>query len=494
MNTSLRRLAAVLLLVFAVIAVDVTYLQVVAGPRYRDDPRNQRVVASRIATERGPILSWENVVLARSTARADNPEAFDRSYPEGALYAHVVGYSSLLFGDTGLEAARASELSSGRTGTISALIDALLGRSSDPLGLRLTLSQTVQSTAAAALGDQRGAVVAIDPTTGAVLAMYSSPSFDPNTLLGDDPSAGDALDADPAKPLLNRGIAETYPPGSAFKIITAAAALESGAVNSDTLFPDPLELELPGSTATIRNFDRAVCADGVEVSLTVAFRRSCNTVFGALGMQLGADRLVGQAIDFGFRKDIPFDLATIASVIPDAQTFTNDLPALAQTAIGQRDVRATPLQMALAAAAVANEGRLMTPYLVEETFDRDLNVVEVTEPVVWQRAISPGTAVVLTELMEDAVDNGTGRAARIEGVRVAGKTGTAEVPGAAPHAWFVGFAPVDAPRIAVAVVVESGGALGDEATGGSVAAPIARAVMKAWIETSQVSPPLQSPG
>jgi peptidoglycan glycosyltransferase len=494
MNRSLRRLAAVLLMVFAVIAVDVTYLQVVAGPRYRDDPRNARVVESRIATERGPILTRENVVVARSTARPDNPEAFDRSYPEGSLYGHVAGYSSLLFGDTGIEAAYADELSSGRTGTISAVIDALLGRASDPLGVRLTVSHAVQNAAAAALGDQRGAVVALDPATGAVLALYSSPTFDPTVLLGGDPEPGDALAADPAKPLLNRAIGETYAPGSSFKVVTTAAGLESGAVNPDTTFPDPAELELPGSTATIRNFDRNVCGDGVEVSLTVAFRRSCNTVFGALGMQLGADRLIGQAVDFGFRREIPFDLPTIASAIPEAVTFTNDLPALAQTAIGQRDVRATALQMALVAAAVANEGRQMTPYLVEETFDRDLNVEQVTEPVVWQRAMSPGTALVLAELMEDAVANGTGRAAGIEGTRVAGKTGTAEVPGAAPHAWFIGFAPVEAPQIAVAVVVENGGALGDEATGGSVAAPIARAVMRAWIETSREPIPLQSPG
>ena len=317
--------------------------------------------------------------------------------------------------------------------------------------------------------------------------MVSKPDFDPNTLLGPGAAgAGDALAAAADRPLLNRAVAETYPPGSTFKIVTATAALETGAAGPGTTYPNPVELALPGTNSVIRNFDRRRCGGGATISLVEAFAVSCNTTFGMIGLELAPGELVDAAEGFGFGFDVPFELPTLSSVIPPAGDFTDDRPALAQSAIGQRDVRATPLQMALIAAGIANGGWIMSPYVVAEVFNSEGVVTSRTDPVGWRRAMSPSTADVLSDLMERVVTSGTGSRAAVPGIRIAGKTGTAEVPDAAPHAWFVGFGPIGArpgtPQIAIAVIVESGGDLGENATGGTVAAPIAQAVLSAFFE------------
>jgi peptidoglycan glycosyltransferase len=404
-------------------------------------------------------------------------------YPEGEPYSHVVGYSTVLFGDTGLESTWSAELTSDRDSTISGVLNALLGGDLRPRGLRLTIDHDLQTTAYEALAGQIGAVIALDPATGAVLAMASNPTFDPNLLLGLNAGPqGTALENDPDRPLLNRAAAETYNPGSTFKTVTAAAALETGIAGPATNFPNVAELELPGSTATISNANGQRCGDGASVSLTTALALSCNTVFGMLGMEVGADALVGQAEALGFNTEpVISDFRVVASVIPPADTFLNSEAALAQSAIGERDVRATPLQMATIAAAIANGGEVIEPYLVAEVFTADAEVESVTEPTPLGRAMSPATAGSLEEMMERVVTSGTGRRAAVNEVRIAGKTGTAEVPGGSPHAWFIGFGPVDAepgqPQIAIAVLVESGGTLGADASGGTVAAPIAQAVL-----------------
>jgi peptidoglycan glycosyltransferase len=485
MNGPVRHVALTVFAVFAVMILMLTWIQAVDADRYRDDPRNLRTVAARAGSERGVIISADGVVLAESVADPDDPRAFRRFYPEGALYAHTVGFDSLLFGDTALEGSRASELTSDRDATLSGVMSAIFGDDLRPRGLRLTLDHELQSAAHEALGDQRGVVIALDPQTGAILAMVSKPDFDPNLLQGPAAGAyGDALDGDPTQPLLNRGIRETYPPGSAFKVITTTAGLETGLAGPGTLFPNPSELSLPGSTATIRNFDRRTCGPSEAVSLAVAFARSCNTTFGALGMEVGPGPLVDSAEGYGFGLEIPFELGGTASFIPSVDEFGDDLPAVAQSAIGQRDVRATPLQMALAAAAVANGGEIMEPYVVSEIFASDGTVEWTAEPVTWRRAMSPATADALSELMEQVVASGTGSRAAVPGVRIAGKTGTAEVPGSPPHAWFVGYGPVDPEpderQIAVVVVVESGGNAGEDATGGRVAAPIAQQVLNTF--------------
>lgn len=267
-------------------------------------------------------------------------------------------------------------------------------------------------------------------------------------------------------------------------MITTASGLDEGLVSPSTEFDDPVELELPGSESTIQNFDGGVCRNGTTVTLEYAFVKSCNTVFAQLGMDLGGDRLGFTSQAFGYNQTVPFEFNVLSSVFPPPGTIEDNPPATAQNAIGQRDNRATPLLMAMAAGAVANKGTQMVPFLVSEIFTSDGVVEMATEPSVWRRAMSPASASVLSDLMEQVIISGTGRRAAVPGVRVAGKTGTAQVTGKAPHAWFIGFGPVaasaDTPQIAIAVVVESGGDFGESATGGTVAAPIAQEVLAAF--------------
>jgi peptidoglycan glycosyltransferase len=309
--------------------------------------------------------------------------------------------------------------------------------------------------------------------------MVSSPTFDPNALAGPGAlEAREALIEDPGRPLLDRSRSEFYAPGSTFKLIVSSAGLTTGFVTPETRLPDTDLLELPGSTATIANADGGFCGNGDTVTFERALVVSCNTAFADLGMRLGADALLEAAEDAGFNRPIPFDLPVVESVFPTE--LGNDLPATAQSAIGGRDVRASPLHMALIAAGIANEGVIMTPHLVDAVLDENGATVEQVEPAVWRRMMPAEDAVTLTAMMEKVVSEGTGWRAQIPGLTLAGKTGTAEVPGAPPDVWFVAFGPTDDPGIAVAVLVESGGELGDEGSGGTVAAPIARAVIEAW--------------
>jgi peptidoglycan glycosyltransferase len=283
--------------------------------------------------------------------------------------------------------------------------------------------------------------------------------------------------------LLNRAIAAAYPPGSSFKVLVAAAALATGDYDPGTELEDRDELALPGSTAVIRNSDEGFCGDGATITLQRALAVSCNTAFAALGMEIGAGALLAAVEGAGFNGTIPFDFPTAASVLPP-DGLADDLPALAQTALGQRDVRATPLQMALLAAAVANGGEIMRPYLVRAILNADGEETSLTRASAWRRAMAAEVAAALAEMMEAVIAEGTGWRAAVPGVRVAGKTGTAEVPGGAPDVWFIGFGPVDPepgePRIAIAVLVEDGGGLGEDGSGGSVAAPIAQKVLAAF--------------
>lgn len=313
--------------------------------------------------------------------------------------------------------------------------------------------------------------------------MYSSPTFDPAALLGVSPELGDALQADESQALVNRAIATALAPGSVFKVITAAAALESGLANPDTTYPNVLELDLPGSTAVIRNADRGLCGEDESTDLATGFRRSCNTVFGQVGIDVGAEIISDMAESFGFNRTLPFELTTAESSFP-LEPLADDPAATAQSAIGQRDVRATPLQMAMVAAAVANGGLIMQPFVISEEFDRELNILKRIEPVEVRRALSPGTAAALGQMMEEVVSSGTGLRAAVEGATVGGKTGTAQVPNESPHAWFIGYAANEERQIAVVVVIENGGNAGDDATGGTVAAPIAAEIMRIWLETT----------
>ncbi len=482
MNVALRRTAYAIFFAFLLLAASVTYVQAVNGPDYRDDPRNPRLVAWRTGRERGPIVTSDQVAIALSQQSRLDPKLFEREYPHGELYAHTVGYTSVLFGSIGLEKTHASTLTSDRDSTISGVLNGILGGDTRPRGLRITIDHGLQMAAVEALGGQKGAIVAIDPATGAVLALVSNPTFDPNTLIGPDAgTAGQDLESDPDEPLRNRVTDESYSPGSVFKVITTGSGLDTGLVSPSSLFPDPVELELPGSDSTIKNFNGEVCNDGKEVTLEFAFIRSCNTTFAQLGMDLGGNQLATAANRFGFNQSVPFDLDVLTSFFPAGAALERNLPATAQSAIGQRDVQTTPFLMALTAAAVANDGTMMAPYLVYDVFTSDGAVESSTVPEPWRRAMSPATAAVLADLMEQVVVSGTGSRAAVPGIRIAGKTGTAQVTGKAPHAWFIGYGPVEPElgehSIAIAVVVESGGDSGESATGGSVAAPIAQKVL-----------------
>jgi peptidoglycan glycosyltransferase len=487
MNAPVRRIVWALLAGFLALVLATTWIQVVAGPGYRDDPRNPRLSAWRVGRERGAIITDDAVVAGRSDPSSVDSQTFTRVYPTADRYAHTAGYVSVLFGSRGLERTREQDLVSHRDSTISGVLNAVLGGDPRPRGLRLTFDDELQQAAVDALDGSRGSIIALDPATGAVLASVSTPGFDPNSLVGSDAGpAGKSLEEDPDLPLLHRTIATTYPPGSTFKIVTTAAALETGIAGPSTEFPDPEALELPGTSATIHNYDDGVCADGRSITLAEAFIRSCNTTFGALGMQVGGDALAATAEAFGFNQEIPYDLPVLASTMPEADDFADDPAATAQNALGQRDVRATPIQMALVAAAVANDGNIMIPFVVGDVFTHDGKIESTAEPTLWRRAISPATAAVLSDLMEQAVLSGTGHNAAVPGVRVAGKTGTAEVTGSAPHVWFVGFAPVDPEpgerQIALAIVLEDGGPAGETASGGSVAAPIAARMFETYLK------------
>ncbi len=480
MTRGVRQVTWVLLAMFGVLVVNLQVIAVVEADDLADRPTNDRRLVERYASQRGLILVGDEPA-ARSvrTDDPDDPLAFLRRYPLGERAAHVVGWDSIDVGRSGIEAAFDDELSPTSSGLLADELAALLGQRSDTgSNVSLTIEPSVQAAAERALGDRDGAVVALDPTTGAVLAHTSAPSFDPNVLAGHDRSAvlaeWDELRADPRRPLLDRATSELFPPGSTFKVVVAAAALEAG-VEPTTAFPDEPAYD-PGIGQPIRNFDAgSPCGDGESITLRRALAVSCNTVFARLGVELGFDAVQQQAQAFGFDREIPYELPVADSVFPreadDAQ--------LAQSSIGQFDVRATPLQMAMIAAAVANDGVLMTPHVVAEVRDPSQRLEAGPRAGPWDsgrfraEAVSVRTAAQLEEMMVETVADGTATRAAIPDVRVGGKTGTAQDPSdATPTAWFIGFAGDD---VAVAVVVPDAGGGG----GGSVAAPIARAVMEA---------------
>lgn len=481
MNRPTRRLAMAIFAAFGVLLGFVTWYQVLAVDRYRNDPRNVRTALSESGKERGLIVTRDGLVLARSDPDPDDPTAFLRSYPEGEIFAPVVGYTSLLAGTAGLERSFADDLRSRRDFTISDLIAATFGGDLRPRSLQVSLDPDLQKLAYRLLDGQRGAVVAIDPVTGELLAYVSVPSYDPNLLTGEK-----ALDLrqelldDPDRPLIDRAGNSLYAPGSTFKTVVAATALDEGFAGPETEFQDPETFPLPNSSATISNFNDSVCDQGTTVTLETAFVKSCNTIFADLAIQIGAGPIGATADDFGFNDafELPWPTARSSFLTADLMA---DPAALGQSGIGERDVRATPLQMALVAATIANDGELMEPYVVRQVFDADGNTVEEFGPSRPRRVLSPAAASALTEMMERVVTNGTGRNAAVPGVRVAGKTGTAQGEGGAPDLWFVGFAPVEAPSIALAVLIEDGGARGDDATGGALAAPIGAQLIADWL-------------
>ena len=479
MNPPIRRLAIACLVIFGALLVNATWLQVVDAKSLRNKPGNVRILLSEYEHQRGPIVVEPNAV-ARSVKTQDQLK-YLRRYPFGPEYAPATGFYSVIYGATGIERAENSVLA----GTddrffVRRLSDLVTGRTPQGGAVVLTLDPKAQDAAWNGLEGKVGAVVALDPRTGAVLALASRPSFNPSRLSSHNATAirryyGE-LQSSPHDPLLNRAIAQTYPPGSTFKVVTSAAALSTGKYTPDTSIPAPHVLPLPLSNHKLENFGGEVCSSSGHMTLQQALTISCNTAFAGLGLKLGADTLSQQAEAFGFNSAPRIPLLAAPSVFPN----NLDRPQTALAAIGQYDVRATPLQMAMVAAGVANHGIVMSPYLVKQTEAPDLSVLETTQPQVYRRAVTSTVADDLTQMMISVVEHGTGTAAQIPGTAVAGKTGTAQHgEGAHPHAWFIAFAPAQDPQVAIAVLVEDGGNLGSEATGGALSAPVAAAVMRA---------------
>ena len=483
MNNPIRRLSLLVAALFCTLFIATSWIQFVQAGELRDRPGNRRTLLASYSQERGAILVGGEAV-ARSEA-TDDELKYQRSYPQGKLYSHITGYFSFLYGaGGGLESAE-NGLLTGQSDQLfyRRLGDLLTGTQPKGVSLELTIDPLAQKAAEDALGNQRGSVVALDPKTGAILALVSHPQYDPNSLSSHDAdtaqTAWSQLNAASGKPLVNRAIGgDLYPPGSVFKIVTAAAALSSGQYTENSQLPGPKTLDLPQTTAGLVNDWGGQCGNGT-VTLLEALQDSCNTAFGYLGMQLGGQAIRDEAAKFGFGQQLKVPMSVTPSSVPDQM----NPPQEAQAAIGQYDVRVTPLQVAMLSAAVANQGKVMQPYLVKQTRGSDLEVIDQTAPQELGQAMSPENAAALTRMMEAVVDDGTGTRARISGVQVAGKSGTAQHgEGLAPHAWFTSFAPADDPKVAVAVVVEDGGNAGMSAGGGSVAAPIARNVMKAVID------------
>lgn len=488
MTRQIRVVATAFLVLFGLLFVNVNYLQVFAADELANHPANKRLLIQEYDVDRGEILAADRrTVLARSR-ETDGALRYLRRYPEGELYAHLTGYHSFVFGRSEVEQSYNRYLS-GRADELlpERLIDDILGRDRQGASVVLTVDPELQESAADALGGRPGAVAAVEPATGRVLAMVANPSYDPNRLSSHDGQAvrqaWDRLNEDPAKPMVSRANRELFPPGSTFKVVSAAAALENGA-GPDTSFPNPPTLQLPQTTHTLDNFGGGHCLGGAgQITLAQALQISCNVTFGHIGLELGAEDLVEQARRFGFGEEIPMDIPFAEGQIEDVGFFEDNLPRVAISAIGQGDVRTNVLHMALVAGAIGNRGVMMEPRVAREIRDPSGRVIREIEPEEYGRPLGPRSAQALARMMEAVVEGGTGTAARIEGVAVAGKTGTAQTTtGADPHAWFIAFAPVEDPQIAVAVVLLGEGDLGNEATGGAFAAPVARAVIEAALQ------------
>ncbi|HYX95263.1 MAG TPA: penicillin-binding protein 2 [Geodermatophilus sp.] len=476
MNAPLRRVAISVLVLFTLLIVNVNVIQVVRSDELRSDGRNTRVLVEEYDSERGSIVAGGTEIA--NSVPTDDALTYLRQYANGPVFAPVTGYYSLVYGNAQMERA-ADDVLSGEDARLFTrrLADLFTGR--DPSGgdVVLTLDPAVQEAAMAGLKGVTGAVVALDPSTGAVLGMASTPTYDPNQLSSHDPAAirayADQLGSQQIDPRLNRAINARYSPGSIFKVVVSAAALSSGQYTPDTVIPAPQELVLPGTRTALENFGGSACDPSGRQSLIDALTISCNTAFAQLGIDLGEDRVRKMAEAFGIDDEgmkIPLtvDGSTIGEIQNDAE--------LGVSSIGQQDVQLTPLQAAMIASAVADDGTLMRPYLVDQVRAPDLSVIDQTDPEELSQPVSAEVAGQLTEMMTSVVENGSGRRARIPGVTVAGKTGTAQNAGP-DHNWFIGFAPADDPQIAVAVFVANGGG-----TGGDVSAPIARDVMQAYLD------------
>ena len=481
MTKELRRLSIVMLVMFLALLGATSWIQGINAEELQANPYNKRALYDSYQVQRGSIFAGSEVIA--SSVRSDDLYSWQRTYPDAEMWAPVTGYMNPVLGSaTGLEQAMNSALAGAGSSQFFARLErSVSGKPARGSNVLTTLDPDVQRAAYEALSDYKGAVVAMEPDTGRILAMATSPSYDTNLLAVHDTAsvtaAYDRLVADPTKPLYNRAIAgDLDPPGSTFKVLVAAAALASGEYTPESTFDNPAEWTLPGTSTQITNFDNGTCGKGKKATLATALRLSCNIPMAQLAVQLGDDAIREQAEKFGFNTSFELPLKTTASTYPEVL----DEAQTALTGFGQSDVRATPLQIAMISAGIANDGVVMNPRLVDSVVGSDLSVQERFESTEFSQALTADQAETMTQMMIANVREGAASGARIDGIDVAGKTGTAEHgPGDPYTLWFTGFAPAENPEVVVAVMVQDGGGLGQNGTSNGIAAPIAKKVIEA---------------
>ncbi|MDT0157781.1 penicillin-binding transpeptidase domain-containing protein [Microbacterium sp. ARD32] len=480
MTKELRRLSFVVLAMFLSLFVASSWIQVVDADNLAENPANTRTRLDSYQIQRGSILVGGSAIA--TSVPTDDKYQYQRVYKDAAMWAPVTGYfNPALQSSTGIEHALNSELSGTSNNSLVSEIERIVsGQPQQGLSVQLTLNAKAQRAAWDALQGLQGAVVAIEPATGRILAMASTPGFDTNKLAAHDPTAvnaeHDALVADPTKPLYNRAIAGNLnPPGSTFKLVVASAALESGDYTMESTLPNPATYTPPGTSSPISNAWRGTCGPGETTTIAEAITRSCNIPMAELAVELGDEAILKAAEKYGFNTEFEIPLKATPSKYPedlgDAQT--------ALTGFGQGRVIATPLQMAMVSAGIANDGAVMKPRMVDAVIADDFAPWQKYTDEAFEQSLSAEQADALTDAMVKGVSSGAATGARIDGVDVAGKTGTAQIEDKPHTLWFTGFAPAENPKVAVAVVVEDGGGRGQSGSGNGIAAPIAKKVIEA---------------
>lgn len=479
MTKELRRLSIVMLFMFLSLFAASSWIQVVEADNLSEAEGNRRALLDSYQIQRGSIIA-DGIPIASSVA-SDDTYRYQREYVDSPMWSSVTGFfNPALQSSTGIEHALNADLSGTGSNAFFAEIERIVsGQPQNGFSVELSLDAAAQKAAYDALDGLQGAVVAIEPATGRILAMVSTPGYDANEIAVHNPTqateAYNALDALKPNPLQNRASGELNPPGSTFKIVVAAAAFASGEWTPQSTLPNPARYTPPGTTVPISNATKGTCGPGATVTIADAIRLSCNIPMAELAVELGAETIFDMAEKFGFNQSFETPLQSAVSSYPRAL----DDPQTALTGFGQGQVTATPLQIAMVSAGLANDGVVMNPRLVDAVIGNDLSVVREYENTEYDRALDADVADAVTAAMVASVANGAAPSARIDGVDVAGKTGTAE-NGDGPYSlWFTGFAPAENPQVAVAVVVEDGGGMGKTGSGDSLAAPIAKKVIEA---------------
>jgi len=485
MNQRIRRFAVVLIVLYVILFAQLNFIQVGQKSTLEADTRNTRQTVRDFNDPRGDIRTSDGVVMATSVQNEPGSE-FDwqRTYPEGDLYSAITGYFTFGYGATQIEKVQNDVLAGRTIGQQIKGFRSLFNGENTTGTVETTIDADIQQAAKDALGSREGSVVVIEPATGAVKAMWSWPTYDTNLVaVQDNEFAGDVLDylnEIPGKPLLANAYQERYMPGSTFKVITTAAALDDGLITKESIWVEESEFLPPQTTDPIQNYGNKVCGG----DLPEVFRRSCNTPFARTAIELGPEKMVAAAERFGIGDQIPFDLPrATSSQFGDVGYFTQNLPLLGIGGFGQGNTQMVPLHMAMVAASIAHGGVMMRPYVIGATYDHDGGVLQRTAPTVWKTPMTPSTANLLTELMVGVVNEGTAQCCMklANGIQAAAKTGTAQLNTAGEpersHAWIIAFAPAAAPKYVIVVMLKGTNAEISEGTGGSLAGPVAKKVL-----------------